>query len=502
MRGENLAVILGLKLRHLREVRGYGLKAFSELAGVSPSYLNEIEKGKKYPKADKILQLANALDVPFDEMVSLKLGKELMPLESFLDSPIIQALPLQMFGLAPRDIIDLMSKAPKEVSALIKAVMDIAGSYDMQVEHFFYAMLRSYQETHNNYFEEIESAAESFITAREWRSPVSLESLRGVLETEYGVVVDDTELGNWPDLQIFRSVWIKGNPERLLINPRLTDRQKAFQIGREIGYRVLKLKARGITSSRAEVESFEQVLNDFQASYFSGALMIPQQRFVEDLRGLFASKTWDGQKLLEIMNHYQVTPEMFCYRLTQITPRHFQLKGLHFLRVTHQPGMGGFQVNKQLNMSGPLFPVGLGWNEHYCRRWVAVDLLNTLHQQQEAGRANPPLVAVQKARFLEENQDYFLIALARPLALTPGTNTSVTLGFALDKTFKNTARFWDDASAPTAEMEVTCERCPLSEKQCAQRAVPFRQVEGKRLRMEKKESLERLLESVKSKYHT
>ncbi|HLE37940.1 MAG TPA: helix-turn-helix transcriptional regulator, partial [Candidatus Acidoferrales bacterium] len=55
MRGENVAVIFGLKLHHLREAKGYGLKELSEKVGLSPSYLNEIEKGKKYPKADKIL---------------------------------------------------------------------------------------------------------------------------------------------------------------------------------------------------------------------------------------------------------------------------------------------------------------------------------------------------------------------------------------------------------------------------------------------------------------
>ncbi|MEE8433622.1 MAG: helix-turn-helix transcriptional regulator, partial [bacterium] len=57
MKGENIPVIFGLKLRQLREVRGLGLKELSKLAHISPSYMTEIEKGKKYPKADKIMQL-------------------------------------------------------------------------------------------------------------------------------------------------------------------------------------------------------------------------------------------------------------------------------------------------------------------------------------------------------------------------------------------------------------------------------------------------------------
>ena len=47
---------------------------------MSKSYLNEIEKGKKYPKHDKILALADALDCNFDELVSIQLDKNLAPI--------------------------------------------------------------------------------------------------------------------------------------------------------------------------------------------------------------------------------------------------------------------------------------------------------------------------------------------------------------------------------------------------------------------------------------
>ena len=40
--------------------------------------------------------------------------------------------------------------------------MEISRAYDMNVEHFFLASLRAYQEMHNNYFEEVEELAEKF----------------------------------------------------------------------------------------------------------------------------------------------------------------------------------------------------------------------------------------------------------------------------------------------------------------------------------------------------
>ncbi|HKI97974.1 MAG TPA: XRE family transcriptional regulator [bacterium] len=495
MRGENVPVIFGLKLRQLREERGLGLKELSTLAGMSPSYVNEIEKGKKYPKADKILQLAAALHVSYDELVSLKLSKELNPLEVVLESPIVQALPLQIFGLAPRDIVDLISRAPQEAGALIRTLVEIARSYDMQVEHFFYAMLRSYQETHDNFFEDIEQAVDAFRARHDWSEapPVSLERLRTVLEGEMGVAVDRTRLGEFPELNGFRSVWVQGPPPRLLLNPHLTERQQAFQIGREIGYRDLGLKARGITSSRAAVESFEQVLNDFKASYYAGALLIPRQELERNLAALFAGERWDGAAFLAMMARYEVTPEMFLYRLTQIIPRRFGIKGLHFLRINHDTVADRFRVTKQLNMSGLLIPAEIGLHEHYCRRWNAMRVLSELAVHQSRGRQDAPLVAAQREHFLSSGDRFFVLTLARPLALTPGTNTSVTLGFRVDARFRNTVRFWNDPAVPEDDVGETCERCSLGPDQCDLRAAQPTFYEQRQATVHRNETLKALL---------
>ena len=494
MRGENVPVIFGLKLRQLREERGYGLKELSELAGMSPSYVNEIEKGKKYPKADKILQLAAALGVEFDEMVSLRLSEELHPLESFLDSPIIQALPLQMFGLAPRDILDLISRAPKEVSALISTLVEIAEGYGMRVEHFFYAMLRSYQETHDNYFEEIEEAIEAYGAERPWASqwPVSEEDVREALTGEMGIAVDEESLAQYPELQGFRSVWVNGPPRRLLLNPRLSSRQKAFQMGREIGYQVLGLKERGLTSSRAEVESFEQVLNDFKASYFAGGLLIPQKPLVADLKGFFKAKKFSGDAFLKMMAQYDVTPEMFLYRLTQIIPKHFGMHRPHFLRIAHFAGSAEYHVTKKFNVPGMFMPAGLDWNEHLCRRWSPISVLRDM----EHGPKSPkkPVVVAQRARFLNHGAEHFLITLARPLTLTENTHSSVTLGFDLDDTLRSTVGFWDHKDIEVAEINETCERCTLPDSACPMRVAPP-EVAGREERLARRKS------ALKSLFH-
>jgi XRE family transcriptional regulator, fatty acid utilization regulator len=43
-----------LKLKQLRQEKRMSLSALASKSNLSVSYLNEIESGKKYPKADKL----------------------------------------------------------------------------------------------------------------------------------------------------------------------------------------------------------------------------------------------------------------------------------------------------------------------------------------------------------------------------------------------------------------------------------------------------------------
>ena len=50
---------------------------------LSKSYLNRNRKRKKYPKHDKIIQLADVLNCKFDDLVSTKLDEILLALVRF-----------------------------------------------------------------------------------------------------------------------------------------------------------------------------------------------------------------------------------------------------------------------------------------------------------------------------------------------------------------------------------------------------------------------------------
>ena len=96
---ENLRLVLGLKTRALREERGWTLQELARRSGLAISYLSEIEKGKKYPKPEKLLALAGALELPFEELVSPRVEEELSPLSAFAASEFLREFPFELFGL-------------------------------------------------------------------------------------------------------------------------------------------------------------------------------------------------------------------------------------------------------------------------------------------------------------------------------------------------------------------------------------------------------------------
>jgi transcriptional regulator with XRE-family HTH domain len=167
---ENPRLILGLKIRTLRHDRGETLQTVANRSALSVSYLSEIEKGKKYPKPERLMQLAGALEVPFDDLVSLQVADELTQLKAAFSSPLLRGFPYQLFGLEPEDLMALVSGDPARGSALLRAVSEVGRSYDVHVEHFLLAALRAYQHLRANYFDDLESEAGAFKKARGWES--------------------------------------------------------------------------------------------------------------------------------------------------------------------------------------------------------------------------------------------------------------------------------------------------------------------------------------------
>lgn len=464
MKEENIRIIFGLKLKQLRKERNLSLQELSDKSGVSVSYLNEIEKSKKYPKADKVFRLAEALEVNYDYMVSLQLEDKMKPIADLLHSDILSELPLDLFGIDPSSFIELLSDTPTKLNAFIITLMDISRAYDITLEEFFLSSLRAYQEMHDNYFPELEIQAQSF--KENFQVPLlpNFKQLKHILESEYHYEVISYDFEKEVNLSKTRSLMLPGKSPKFLFNPNLTENQKIFAIGRELGYAYLNLKNRPYSSSWITVNSFEEVLQHFQASYFSCAMLMEEKEITKDLDSFFAQQTLDHEHLLSLIEKYNVTPETLVYRLTNILPKHFGLKELFFLRIGKNVPSGQFSLNKELHLTGIHHPHGSKNQEDYCRRWVSATIFDDFSGSQ-ASR-----IGKAQYSFYPDGQSYFVFAIAYQSGMKRQEQISISFGLKVNTQFKRKVKFHNDQQIQLKHVGTTCQACPV--ENCEVRVAP------------------------------
>jgi hypothetical protein len=290
------------------------------------------------------------------------------------------------------------------------------------------------------------------------------------LTQDLGYTLDETTLARRPELAGLRAVTFGGdtNRPRLWLNPRLGDWQKAFLLARELGYRELGLREPMTTSPIVKVDSFDQLLNNFRASYFAGALLLDRTLLAEDLRTFFHRPKWNGAALVAIRQKYQATPEMFFHRLSQIAPKFFGLEQMYFVRFDHRRGTNDVHIGKELHYQRMHGTHSIGVNEHYCRRWVSVRSLLQLDHAMGSGHTAEPLPGAQRCRFHATGDEYFSISLAHPHTVESDMLSCVTVGFLVNDALRAAVKFWDDTALPWQIVGDTCERCSIAD--CKERA--------------------------------
>lgn len=494
-KSQNERILFGLKVKQLRQSKGLSFAELSKQAKLSVSYLNEIEKGKKYPREDKIKPLAEALGTTAEVLTAQELGQNLAPVEALLQSNFLNELPLDLFGIDLAKVAEIIANAPLRVGAFISTLLELSRNYALNEENFYFGALRAYLELHNNYFEELEQAVEQFIDKYNIPAerPLKEEVLSRVLEEHYGYEIQKDGLSGHPGLHKLRSVFLPG-PKRLLMNSKLTPMQRAFQLGKELGFNHLGLAERANTSSLLRGRVFEEVINHSKAIYFSVALHIPKNSIVADMNAFFKKPRWDGEAFLAIMKKYHATPEMFYHRLTNILPRYFNMDKLFFMRFLHEPQTDIFEVDKELHLNRRHHPHANGLFEHYCRRWVSLSLLKDLQQMQKEGKYVDTFVRAQRSQYIGTDDEYLCLTIARPGYPSPNRNVSVTIGLLVNDHLKRQIGFFDDPSIQVREVNKTCERCSITD--CRERAAPPSVVQKREEWRKIQQSLEQLYQTA------
>jgi transcriptional regulator with XRE-family HTH domain len=458
-------ILFGLKVKQLRQALGLSFLELSHQTGLSVSYLNEIEKGKKFPKTDKLIALASALGQTPEKLGSFSTEDGLDTVIALLESNFLNELPLDLFGIDLSKVVEIISQAPIRVGAFISTLLELSRNYAVRQENFYFAALRSFLEMHQNYFEDIELAVASFIKAFNIPKsrPISDSLLAYILTESFDYTIDDRGLDPHENLSDFYYLFLPKS-KQLLLKGSLNNMQRSFSFGKELGFNYLHLKDRAYTSSISQGKVFEEVLNHSKAIYFSVALHLPKDSFIKELQYLFSQKEWHHSYFSQLMDKYLVTPEMFYHRMTNILPQFFGLKDIFFMRFVHHPGEGTLKVDRELHLNKKHQPHGNNLSEHYCRRWIAVASILNDNSPEDAK------MHVEISRFQENRESYLCFTHSRLNYPKPGAKVSLTLGILFDASLTEKIAFASSEKLINKQVHTTCERCPISD--CKERAAP------------------------------
>lgn len=95
---------LGSELNRVRQLRGKSLKAVGDIAGMSPTYLQRLERDEIVsPSPNKLYALSQVLDVPYVEL--MRLAGYVVPRENSSTSEPVSRGPLS-HALSSEDITE------------------------------------------------------------------------------------------------------------------------------------------------------------------------------------------------------------------------------------------------------------------------------------------------------------------------------------------------------------------------------------------------------------
>ena len=436
---------LGAKVRALRRREGLTQRQLAEQLEISPSYLNLIEKNKRPLSANLLIKLAQhfQLDLAaFSRDDDQRLGADVLEV---LGDPIFDEL-----QLTQGDVRDLVETSPQMARALLTLYRSFREREAGQGVTTAPTTLPSDEvsdllQHHMNFFPELEQAAERFRRdarleeEERWPGMLSWLARQGIrLEI---VPVSD------PAHEAMR----RYDPERkvLFISERLPPRSRHFQAGVQIGLLLISDVLDRLTSDgRLTSAASRSLARAALAGYFSGAVMMPYQPFLQAAR----AHRYD----VELLGHrFRTSFEQVCHRLTTLRRPGAEGVPLHLLRVD----IAG-NISKRFSGSGIRFARYSG----ACPRWNVHSAFLT-----------PGRIRRQLSR-MPDGTTYFCVARTIRKQgggfLAPASVQAIGLGcevrFARELIYADGIDVFSKSAA--VEVGVTCRLCPRLD--CAQRAFP------------------------------
>jgi len=440
-------LFLGHRLRRLRRDHQLSQTDMAASLGISPSYLNHLERNQRPVTAALLFKLAELYEVDvrvFAAGGGAKTGSDALA-EIFSDNL------LSDLGVPRYELAELANNAPSIADAIARLYTAIkeaernpnmANSGDARALVTPENWVRDYIQQHRNHYPELEACAETLGGALS--DPLSMsEPMRRRLKEAWGIsarVVPQDELGNVSQLY-------DADRRLFLISSQLRPENRTFALAYQLALvEFAAVLDRMVAEAGPPDEGVRQLLHMSLANYAAGAIMMPYGHFL-------ASAEQYRYSIDRLCGEYGANVEQVAHRLTTLNRP--GARGVPFFMLRVDPA-----GNISKRYAGENFPFSRFGGT--CPRW-------NLHAAfQAAGQVVTQLIETP------DGHRYFTVArtIDRPIkAELAGGLLAIGLGCDIRHAHRlHCAEGYDLANAPVTPVGPACAICPRMD--CAYRATP------------------------------
>jgi len=351
---------IGPKIKAFRRQLGLQANKLSEQLGISPSYLNLIESGKRKIDGDLLLKVCEELKIELTDLTNksdLNLANNLSELlgdELFEDLDILGPEVQDLVNTNPkiaRALIKLGDNYKQKGQEIVSKVENISGKIiDGRKTSFPGEVVSDFLQENKNYFSKLEKFADDIFNRIQINNRATYMALCDFLKTEYGVKVKDVLP---EDGKPFSKIYYKSRKELHLSDYVALETKKLYaaaQIAQEGAMVVIE---NYLSEFKFPSEESKKLTKVALLNYCGAAILMPYKLFHQECM----KQKYDLELL---QNTFACTFEQIAHRVTCLQDPKLPGIPFHFLRVD----VAG-NISKRFSLSGIEIPRYGG----ACPRW-------------------------------------------------------------------------------------------------------------------------------------
>ncbi len=460
MKSNNL-VNIGPRIRKERRSLGLSQSNFSKNLGISASYLNLLESGRRTITVPLLIKIGNELNLSLKDLTvesnqrMLSDTMEVLSNEIFDDLDITNLETAEFIGNNPNIAKALLTlndnyKSLRDDMQNRLEIIDVESTVkEKKSTRLPVEIVSDFLQENKNYFDSIERKA---------------EELRDKIGLHFGPGIGSTEIKFTNYLKNEHNIIVKIIPSEvdqksvkkfdfknkiLFLSEMLTYTSRNFHLAYQIGFMdCKKLIEEIIKKNKFFSEEVILLLKISLLNYFSAALLMPYDDFLQSAK----KYKYDIEIL---MHHYAASFEQITHRLTNLQRPGYEGVPFHFLKTD----IAG-NVSKRFSLSGIHIPRHGG----SCPRWnVYIAFLNP-------GKIHPQISR------MPDGKVYFCIARAFEKGIEKHgmPKSFVSIGLGCDIQYAKELTYSEGMDLKNKNLEtpigISCRICPRID--CQQRAFP------------------------------